>query len=165
MLDAAEHLFAHKGYDAVSLAEIGEEAGVSRGTPSYFFGSKKGLYRAVVERMAEDVRRFLSEPHSGPVSGEVGNDVGEAMAAAIGGYVDFLASRPNFVALVGREVLDMERLSDEEPELASLAQVLGDPGAGFLAEGLRRGPFLEGVDPRQLVISIIALWFIPFAHA
>ena len=165
MLDAAERLFAHKGYDAVSLQEIGEDAGVSRGTPSYFFGSKKGLYRAVVERMAEDVRGFVSRPHSGPVSGEVGNDVGEAMARAIGGYVDFLASRPNFVALVGREVLDAGRLSDEEPGLASLAGVIGDPGAGFLAEGLRRGPFREDVDARQLAISIIALCFFPFAHA
>ena len=165
MLDAAEHLFAHKGYDAVSLQEIGEKAGVSRGTPSYFFGSKKGLYRAVVERMAEDVRGSVSEPHSGSVSGERGDDVGEAMARAIGGYVDFLASRPNFVSLIGREVLDAGRLSDEEPGLTSLAEVLGDPGSGLLAEGLRRGPFRDDVDPRQLAISIIALCFFPFAHA
>ena len=165
MLDAAEDLFAHTGYDAVSLQEIGEEAGVSRGTPSYFFGSKKGLYRAVVERMADDVRGFVSGPHSGPVSGERGNDVGHAMARAIGGYVDFLATRPNFVSLVGREVLDAGRFSDEEPGLASLAEVLGDPGAGFLAEGLRRGPFREDVDAKQLAISIIALCFFPFAHA
>lgn len=165
VLGAAEALFARRGYDAVSLQEIGEEAGVSRGTPSYFFGSKKGLYQAVVERMADDVRGFVAGPHSGPVSGERGNDVGEAMVAAIGGYVDFLASRPNFVSLVGREVLDMERLSDEEPGLTSLAEVLGDPGAGFLAEGLRRGPFRQDVDARQLAISIIALCFFPFAHA
>ena len=165
MLDVAEILFARSGYDAVSLAEVGKEAGVSRGTPSYFFGSKKGLYRAVVERMAGDVRSFVSDPHSGPVSGERGHGVREAMAAAIGGYVDFLASHPNFVALVGREVLDAGRLADEEPDLTSLADVLGDPGAGFLAEGLRRGPFREDVDARQLAVSIIALCFFPFAHA
>ena len=165
VLDAAEYLFARRGYDAVSLQEVGEEAGVSRGTPSYFFGSKKGLYRAVVERMAEDVRGFVAGTRSRPVTGELGNDVGEAMAWAIGGYVDFLASRPNFVSLVGREVLDWERLSEGEPGLASLADVLGDPGAGFLAEGLGRGPFREDVDPRHLAISIIALCFFPFAHA
>ena len=128
VLDAAEALFAARGYDAVSLQEVGEEAGVSRGTPSYFFGSKKGLYRAVVERMAEDVRSFVAGPHSGPVSGGLGNDAGKALAAAIGGYVDFLASLPNFVSLVGREVLDAGRLSEGEPGLTSLAEVLGDPG-------------------------------------
>ena len=111
------------------------------------------------------MRSFVADPHSGPVSGGRGNNVREAMAAAIGGYVDFLASRPNFVALVGREVLDAGRLADEEPDLTSLADVLGDPGAGFLAEGLRRGPFREDVDARQLAVSIIALCFFPFAHA
>ena len=165
VLDAAEALFTARGYDAVSLAEVGEEAGVSRGTPAYFFGSKKGLYRAVVERMADDVRGSVAQPHSRPVSGELGNDVGEAMARAIRGYVDFLASRPNFVALIGREVLDAGRLSEGEPDLASLADVLGDPGSGLLAEGLKRGPFREDVDAGQLAISIIALCFFPFAHA
>ena len=165
ILDAAERLFAEKGYENTSLKEIGEEAGLSRGTPAYFFGSKEGLYQAVVERMADDVRDFVKQPHSGPVSGERGNDVAEAMARAIGGYVDFLAARPNFVSLVEREVLDAHRLSQREPGLASLAGVLGDPGAGLLAEGLRRGPFREDVDPKQLAISIIALCFFPFAHA
>ena len=165
VLDAAEDLFARRGYDAVSLAEVGKEAGVSRGTPSYFFDSKKGLYRAVVERMAEDVRDFVAEPHELPVSGEGGTNVGEEMAASIGGYVDFLAASPNFVSLVGREVLDVGRSPDEEPDLASLSEVLGDPGVKFLAEGLRRGPFREDVDAKQLAISIIALCFFPFAHA
>ena len=165
MLDAAEALFAEKGFDAVSLAEVGEEAGVSRGTPSYFFGSKGGLYRAVVERLADDVRDFVSGPHSGPVSGEGGNDVAQAMAAAVGAYVDFLAARPNFVRLMEREALDAGRLSPGEPGLATLSEALGDPGAGFLAEGLRRGPFRDDVDPKQLAVSIIALCFFPFAHA
>ena len=35
--------------------ERGEGRG-SRGAPSYSFGPKEGLYRAVVERMADDVR-------------------------------------------------------------------------------------------------------------
>lgn len=41
---------------------------------------------------------------------------------------------------------------------------MGDPGTGLLAEELRHGPFRE-VDARQLVVSIIALCFFPFAHA
>lgn len=61
MLDAAQRLFARKGYTLTSLKEIGEEAEVSRGTPSYFFGSKEGLYVAVKERLAEGVRVFAGE--------------------------------------------------------------------------------------------------------
>lgn len=47
VLDAAERLFAQKGFAMTILKDIGEVAGVSRGTPSYFFDSNEGLYLAV----------------------------------------------------------------------------------------------------------------------
>src|SRR5260370_16546191 len=50
ILDAAEALFAEQGYEATSLQEICDRAGVTRGLPNYFFGSKEGLYRSVLER-------------------------------------------------------------------------------------------------------------------
>ena len=50
ILDAAESLFSERGFDAASLAEISALAGLSRATPSYFFGSKEKLYVAVLER-------------------------------------------------------------------------------------------------------------------
>src|SRR6476646_9612071 len=59
ILDAAEKLFAEKGYDATSLSEVGAAAGVSRGTPGYFFGSKQELYDAVLERCFEEVRQAV----------------------------------------------------------------------------------------------------------
>ena len=60
ILDAAEQLFADQGYDATSLTEVGTAAGVSRGTPGYFFGSKADLYQAVLDRCS---------PRSGRPSG------------------------------------------------------------------------------------------------
>ena len=54
ILDAAEQLFAERGFDATSLNDIAREAHVSRATPSYFFGSKEGLYVAVLERVFAD---------------------------------------------------------------------------------------------------------------
>ena len=56
ILDAAERLFAERGYDATSLHDVGAAAGVSRGTPGYFFGSKPDLYQAVLERAFAEVR-------------------------------------------------------------------------------------------------------------
>src|SRR5213079_1883879 len=54
ILGAAEALFAERGFEAVSLQEIGDAAGLSRGTPNYFFGSKQDLYVAVLERVFAD---------------------------------------------------------------------------------------------------------------
>ena len=59
ILDAAEHLFAERGYEETSLSDVGERAGVSRATPGYFFGSKADLHRAVLERCFADVRRAV----------------------------------------------------------------------------------------------------------
>ena len=56
ILDAAEELFALHGYDGTSLNQVGTQAGVSRGTPGYFFGSKEALYQAVLERCFGRVR-------------------------------------------------------------------------------------------------------------
>ena len=64
ILDAAERLFAEKGYEESSLADVGSAAGVSRATPGYFFGSKAELHRAVIERCFADpsVRTVLVDP-------------------------------------------------------------------------------------------------------
>ena len=59
ILDAAEKLFAQKGFDATSLNEVGAAAGVSRGTPGYFFGSKADLYQAVLDRSFAEVREAV----------------------------------------------------------------------------------------------------------
>jgi AcrR family transcriptional regulator len=56
LLKAAVRLFARKGIDQTSVAEIGQEAGYSRGMVNHYFGSKA----AFVERLAEDrERRFV----------------------------------------------------------------------------------------------------------
>ena len=48
ILGAAEQLLAERGFDGASLADIAALAGVSRATPSYFFGSNSQL-RAISE--------------------------------------------------------------------------------------------------------------------
>src|SRR5438874_557424 len=54
ILAAGERVFAERGYEGASLADIAELAGVSRATPSYFFGSKEDLYVAVLEQVFQD---------------------------------------------------------------------------------------------------------------
>jgi AcrR family transcriptional regulator len=57
LLAAAERLFAGKGIDQTSLADIGEEAGYSRGLVNHHFGSKAAL----VERLAEERQRRFND--------------------------------------------------------------------------------------------------------
>jgi AcrR family transcriptional regulator len=50
ILAAAAELFRRSEYSSVPLAEVAQRAGVTRGLVHHYFGSKRGLYLAVVER-------------------------------------------------------------------------------------------------------------------
>lgn len=50
LLEVARKVFAHRGYDATSLDEVAERAGVSKPIVYEHFGAKEGLYAAIVER-------------------------------------------------------------------------------------------------------------------
>jgi AcrR family transcriptional regulator len=55
ILDAAERLFAERGFHGVSIRDITGEAGVDVALASYHFGSKQGLLEAVFLRRADDL--------------------------------------------------------------------------------------------------------------
>ncbi|MBI1180986.1 MAG: TetR family transcriptional regulator [Alphaproteobacteria bacterium] len=56
ILDAAEYLFAERGFHGVSLRDITRLAGVELALASYHFGTKENLLCAVVSRRAEEHR-------------------------------------------------------------------------------------------------------------
>jgi AcrR family transcriptional regulator len=57
ILDAAERLFAQRGYYGVSLRDITQAAGVDVALVGYHFGGKRELFTAVFERRAEVLNR------------------------------------------------------------------------------------------------------------
>jgi AcrR family transcriptional regulator len=50
LLDAADALFHERGYDAATVRDIGERAGVDAALIARYFGSKEGLYLATLEQ-------------------------------------------------------------------------------------------------------------------
>jgi AcrR family transcriptional regulator len=55
ILEAALELFAANGFDGASTRTIAERAGVNLPAIQYYFGSKEGLYRAVVEQFSQNL--------------------------------------------------------------------------------------------------------------
>ena len=49
LLEAARMLFVERGFDATSTQLIAKQAGVSEGILFHHFGSKRGLFEALVE--------------------------------------------------------------------------------------------------------------------
>jgi AcrR family transcriptional regulator len=132
------------------MSAIGSEAGLSAGTPAYFFRSKEGLYRAVLSRAFDETSELIRAWRVGEV------DVGDAIREAVGSYVDFLAAHPNFVRLVIRDALEGGRFLQGLPaHVASLSEAL--PRLAGEQEG---GRLRDGIDPAHLLLSGISLcWF------
>lgn len=51
LLSTARRLIARRGWEGTTLADVGEEAGYSRGLAAHYFGSKAGLLRAITEQI------------------------------------------------------------------------------------------------------------------
>jgi TetR/AcrR family transcriptional regulator len=152
VLAAAEQLFARNGYGGTSLQEIGDAAGVSRGLPSYSFGSKEALYAAVVARVFARAGEALRLAFERAAEQESADAIGEL----IGSCLDFFAADPNFVRIVQREALrggDPVRGALQGPVLD---QALA--GVEAIAEPLE-------VDPAHLLVLLASVCWFPYAHA
>ncbi len=157
ILDAAERLFAKQGFDATSLTQVGADAGVSRGTPGYFFRTKAELYQAVLDRSLAEVREAVRVGRERALASN--EDAETILAGAVSDYFDFLAARPYFIRLIEREALSnapppagVDHLSAGQEALAAISAELGldDSPSG---------------EASQLLLSIISLCWFPLIHA
>src|SRR5450432_1104982 len=53
LLAAAVRLVGERGLERITLAEVGEAAGYSRGLPAHYFGGKEGLVGALASHIVE----------------------------------------------------------------------------------------------------------------
>lgn len=84
LVGVARSLFAEKGFEATSIEEIAERAGVSKPVVYQHFGGKQGLYAVVVDR---EVRR-LTESITRSFDAANPRLVAEGAAEAFLGYVE-----------------------------------------------------------------------------
>lgn len=157
ILDAAEALFALQGYDGTSLNQVGTQAGVSRGTPGYFFGSKEALYQAVLERCFRRVRDAIRSGRDRALASQEPSEV--VLAGAVAEYFDFIMENPNFVRLMEREALSgaeqLNRLPSANIAAEAVSAISDELGLDTT----------QGAEAAHLVLSIIGLCWFPAVHA
>lgn len=162
ILDSAEALFAERGFEVVSLHEIGAAAGLSRGTPNYFFGSKHDLYVAVLERVFADreeaTRRAFESVTAWCEAAQAGS-LRRPLTRAIESYMSFLLERPAFVKLIVREELrGGEGLRAAQRESTAMREAL----AAIRAVASKRSLHRFNVDDAVLVL--VSLTFSPLSQ-
>ena len=157
ILDAAERLFAEVGYDSTSLTQVGAAAGVSRGTPGYFFRTKAELYQAVLDRSFAEVSEAVRAGRARALASNESPDT--ILAGAVSDYFDFLAARPNFVRLIEREALNGGRLPEGVSHISAGQEALAAISAELGLDDSESG------EAAQLLLSIISLCWFPMIHA
>jgi AcrR family transcriptional regulator len=94
ILRIAAKMFFANGYDGVTLRAIADEAGVDVALVSYYFGSKKGVFGAVLQLTANP-----AEIVGGLLGGDPRTLARRLLSAGIAAWDDPVAGRP-LVALI-----------------------------------------------------------------
>ena len=110
ILDAAEDLFAEKGFDAASLSDIADQVGIRQPGIFKHFATKKDLYFAVVTRIMDPWFEMLST-FAEDVSSR------EKAQLLLNEWVTYQAQHPNLARLIQQATLvggwQLELLADK----------------------------------------------------
>jgi AcrR family transcriptional regulator len=138
LLDAAARLFAERGFDRVSLEELGAAAGVSGPAVYRHFPGKQAVLGALLVGVSE---RLVAG--GAAVVARV-DDADEALAAIVAFHVDFALANPDVIRVQDR---DLDSLADDDrARVRSLQRAYIDAWVGVLARAL------PGVERPQLRI-------------
>ncbi|UBV45226.1 TetR/AcrR family transcriptional regulator (plasmid) [Deinococcus taeanensis] len=151
ILHAATHLFAESGYAATGLQQIADAAGVARATPSYFFRSKAGLWKAVLEEQNQ------LAAHIAPTAFQLAGaqpDRAALIAALVDVTLDFHIAHPEFLRLVQWSELQGNTLINEVR-----AHHVAVATAVHAVDAVLRGGALEQEDVRQMVLSVLGVCY------
>ena len=138
ILDAAERLFAQRGFHNTSLREITKEAGVNVASVNYHFGTRQALISEVIARRLgpinrERIRRL--EIISGTYGVSSGDSfTGQILRAFIEPSINFLETEPaarDFLRIMGQGMADTDEtirhafLEQVRPVFAMMIRLLG----------------------------------------
>jgi AcrR family transcriptional regulator len=149
LLDAAARLFARRGVDQTSLAEVGEEAGYSRGLANHHFGSKAALVERLARRSQRDFVAGL---------GDIGGQELRALLSMIEAYLAGVGTnsggRRAFFVMWGAAL----------PEEAALRPVFvtddarfRDGGEALLRDGQAHQTIRADADPVGVAVALVGL--------
>lgn len=146
ILDAAEAVFAARGYGAATTREIAARAGLGKRMLFYWFPTKDAVYRAVLERVVAGMVRIHELVRADP--GPVG------LAESIEGITHFAAANQAGLAVLTRAIMD------DGPHVEALVRDVLGPlfarGAGEIRRNMDDGTFRPG-DPLDVLISVAGL--------
>ena len=149
ILDAAEILFAEKGFDAVSMSAIARLAKTSKPNIYHHFNSKNDLYLAVMHGAAHRSAALLDALAQAP------GTFRQRLEAFSAGHLDNILQHKRSTQLILREALSGG--SQRGRDIAK--HVVGESFARLVAmvrQGQREDEFRADIDPALAAFMIVA---------
>lgn len=147
ILEGATEEFAAAGFAGARIDRIARRTRLNVRMIYYHFGSKKGLYRAVLQGIYEQAVHILDESER----------FEEPTLPALGMYFDLLAEHPMFANVLVREILDgakhLKALFKERPDLFKRVHLRARE---IIETGIEQG-LLETADTPLTVMSLTAI--------
>ncbi len=106
ILLAAERLFAQRGYHAVSLRQIADEAGVPLALVGYYYGPKQDLFHAIFDHWRHTIDERLARLQQTLAGPEDGDRLTQVITAFVEPVMQIRASAEGeyYALLVAREL-------------------------------------------------------------
>lgn len=145
LVDLGTQMLAARSIDEVSVEEIADQAGVSRGLIFHYFGSKQGFLLAVVRHLSEQmIEATEPDPHLEPLA---------QLSQSLTAYLDYVTeNRDGFVSLLrGSATGDAE-----------MRQVFEDTRTALTNRVLERTPLI-GI-PRSPRVELAVRGWIAFVE-
>jgi AcrR family transcriptional regulator len=153
ILSVATEEFASKGLSGSRVDEIAERTHTVKRMIYYYFESKEGLYRAVLERAYDHIRTIESnlELDSLPPL--------EALRQLVRVTFDYHNKHPEFVRLVMNENIHKGAHVGHLANIKERNRTVIATLRRLLDRGMKSGDFRADIDPIELHMSISALCF------
>ena len=143
--------FAMKGYDGARVDSIARRCNLSKFTLYHYFGSKEGLFVAVLERAYQKLRS-----HQRDLSVSTNDPVKAMQQLIVHTFSAFLANQ-DLIALLNSENLHKGRHIRRSKVIRSLYDPLIGTIRETLKKGVAKGIFRPNIDPINLYVSLSAL--------
>ena len=147
ILDAAEALFARRGFAGVGLREVAEAAGLGKSSLFHHFKSKAELYAAVAGRILQIFDQKLMAALA------AGGDPLERFDRWTDGLMETFAQHPTSARLLLRSLFeddDLTGASEEERQADETMRHVLKSLAALLKEGMQVGLFRAASIPHTL---------------
>ena len=153
ILNAAQDVFIRKGMDGARMQEIADEAHINKALLHYYFRTKEKLFNAIFEKVFSHIFPNLMAMVYSNLPLE------EKLGIFIEKYIELLQKNPFLPTFILKEI-------HRDPEF--LASTIRSSGINPLEvfamfeKEMEKGT-IRKMDPRDLLVNLLALCIFPFA--